>query len=216
MCASFKSTFTALRGSFLAYLKFSQIKEGATNSAEQLNYLVLPSVFKVLRTQILRHSLDFNAFYMIQNNFFRVLKFLQIKEGGPNFWGKPILQDGWIICSLLLYFNVKSFNDPNSASFIRLKNIPHDAGVRFWNYSNFHKFKRRDLISWGEPILQNGWIIWSLLLYFNFQTFKAWNSSSSIRFQCIPHHSGLPFWDFWNFCKLKSGEGGEGRGWGRT
>ena len=57
----------------------------------------------------------------------------------------------------------------------------------------------------GEPILQNGWIIWSLLLYFNFQTFKARNSSSSIRFQCI-----LPFWDFWNFCKLKSGEEWEG------
>ena len=149
MCASFKSTFTALRGSFLPYLKFSQIKEGATNSAEQLNYLVLLSVFKVLRTQILRHSLDFNAFCMIQNTFFRVLKFLQIKEGGPNFWGESILENGWIIWSPLLYFNFKSFKDANYLSFIRFQCMLHDSGVLFWELWNFYKLKRGDLIS-GE------------------------------------------------------------------
>ena len=74
-------------------------------------------VLKVLFTQIYRHSLDFNAFCMFNTTFLRVLKFLQIKEGGPNFWGEPILQKVWIIWSSLLYFNLKSFTDPNSMSF---------------------------------------------------------------------------------------------------
>ena len=39
--------------------------------------------------------------------FLRVFKFLQIKEGGPNFLGEPILQKIWIIWFALLYFNLK-------------------------------------------------------------------------------------------------------------
>ena len=30
-----------------------------------------------------------------RSTFLRDLKFLQIKEGGPNFWGEPILQKVW-------------------------------------------------------------------------------------------------------------------------
>ena len=38
-----------------------------------------------------------------RSTFPRVLKFPQLKQGGgePNFWGEPILKNGWIICSLL-------------------------------------------------------------------------------------------------------------------
>ena len=81
------------------------------------------------------------------STFLRVLKFLQIKEGRPNFWGEPILQEDWIISSPLLYLNIKSFVAPNSSSFIRFQSILHDAGVLFSESSNIYKLKREDLIS---------------------------------------------------------------------
>ena len=85
-----------------------------------------------------------------RSTFLRALKFLQIKEGGPNFWGEPILQNVWIIWSPLLYFNFKSFLDPNSLSFIRFQCILHDSGVLFSESCNFCKLKRGDLIFWGN------------------------------------------------------------------
>ena len=85
-----------------------------------------------------------------RSTFLRVLKFLQIKEGGPNFWGEPILQKVWIIWSPLLYLNFKSFVDPDSSSFIRFQCILHDSGVLFSESWNFYKLKRGDLISRGN------------------------------------------------------------------
>ena len=85
-----------------------------------------------------------------KSTFLRVFKFLQIKEGGSNFWGEPILQNIWIICSPLLYFDFKSFLDPNSSSFIRFQCILHDSGVLFSESWNFYKLKRGDLISGGN------------------------------------------------------------------
>ena len=86
-----------------------------------------------------------------RSTFLRVLKFLQIKEGGPNFWGEPILQNDWIIWSPLLYFNFKSFLDPNSSSFIRFQSILHESGRLFSESWNFYKLKRGDLISgWNQ------------------------------------------------------------------
>ena len=81
--------------------------------------------------------------------FLRALKFLEIKDRGPNFWGEPILQNVWIIWSPLLYFNFKSFLDPNSPSFIRFQSILHESGRLFSESWNFYKLKRGDLIS-GE------------------------------------------------------------------
>ena len=86
----------------------------------------------------------------MRKTFLRVLKFLQIKEGGPNFWGEPILQNVWIIWSPLLYFNFKSFLNPNSAPFISFQCILYDSGVLLSGFSNFYKLKRRDLISGGN------------------------------------------------------------------
>ena len=85
-----------------------------------------------------------------RSTFLRVLKLLQIKEGGPNFLGEPILKTLWIIWSLLLYFNFESFMDPNSASLIRFQCILHDSGVLFSESWNFYKLKRGDLISGGN------------------------------------------------------------------
>ena len=92
------------------------------------------------------HSVWFSS------TFLRVLKFPQIKEGGPNFWVEPILQKVWIIWSPLLYFNFKSFLDPNSWSFIRSQCILHDWGVPFSEFWNFYKLKRGDLISRGNQL----------------------------------------------------------------
>ena len=141
-----------------------------------------------------------------RSTFHWVLKFLQTKEGRDKFWREPILQKVGIIWSPILYFNFKSSMDPNSSSFIRFQCILHDSGVLFSESWNFLKTKRGDLISGGEPILQNVWIIWSPLLYFSFKSFLDPNSSSFIRFQSILHQSGRLFSESWNFYKLKRGD----------
>ena len=75
------------------------------------------SILKALRTQILCHSLGFNAFCMIQKYFSQTFSnFRKLKREDLISWGKLILQKGWIIWSPLLYFNFKSFEDPNSLS----------------------------------------------------------------------------------------------------
>ena len=132
--------------------------------------------------------------------------FLKLKRGDLISWGEPILQNGWIIWSPLLYFNFKNLRDPNSSSSSRFQCILHDSAVLFSVFSNFLKLKMAELISWGEPILQNGWIIWSPLLYFNFKNLRDPNSSSSSRFQCILHDSAVLFSVFSNFLKLKRGD----------
>ena len=85
-----------------------------------------------------------------RSTFFRVFKCLEIKEGQPNFCGKPILQKVWFIWSPLLYLNFKSFMDPNSSSFIRFQCILHVSGVLFWESWKFYKLKKGDLISGGS------------------------------------------------------------------
>ena len=84
------------------------------------------------------------------STFLRVLYFLQMTDRGPNFWGEPIFQKVRIIWSPLLYFNFKSFMDPNSLSFIRFKCILYDWGVFFSECWSFYKLKRGNLISRGN------------------------------------------------------------------
>ena len=110
------------------------------------------------------------------------------------------------IWSTLLYFSFKKLNDLSSSSFISFSCILHNPEVLFSDFSNFHKFKWGDLISWREPILKNDWIIWSPLLYFSFKSFRDPNSLSFIRFQCILHDSRVLFLDFLNIPKLKRGD----------
>ena len=115
--------------------------------------MVPPSVFQFYRFygpkifliyQILMHSAWFSS------TFLRVLKFLQNKDGVPNFWQERILQKVRTIWSTRLYFNFKTFTDSNSSSFIRFKSIRHEPGVRFSESSNFYKLKREDLNSGGN------------------------------------------------------------------
>ena len=90
-----------------------------------------------------------------RSTFLRVLKFLQIKEGGPNFSGELILLKVWVIWTPLMYLNFKSFADQNSSSFIRFQCILHDWGVLFSESWNFNKLKKRDLISGGNQFCRN-------------------------------------------------------------
>ena len=137
-----------------------------------------------------------------RSTFLRVLKFLQIKEEGPNFWGEPTLEKLWIILPTLLYFNFKKLIDPNFLSFIRVQCILHHSGVLFSKPWKFYKLKEGGLNFWGEPILQKVWIIWSLLLHFNFKSFTDPNFLSFITFQCLLDDSGVLFSESWNFYKL--------------
>ena len=135
-----------------------------------------------------------------------MLKFPEIKEEGPNFLGEPVLQNVWIIWSPVLYFNFKSFLNPNSLSFLRFQCSLYESGVLFSGFSNFLKIKEGGFNFWGEAILQNVWIIWSPLLYFSFKSFLDPNSVPFICFQCILCDSGVLLSGFSNFCKLRSGD----------
>ena len=137
------------------------------------------------------------------STFLRVLKCLQIKERGPNFWGEPILQKVSIIWSPFLYLNFKNFMGPNWLSFIRFQCILHDSGVLFSESWYVYKSKRVDLTSWGNQFWRKSELFNSPPLYFNFKSFVDPKSLSFISFQCILYDSGVPFSEYSNFQKLK-------------
>ena len=109
------------------------------------------------------------AFYMIQQDFSHILQISSNSRGEPNFLGGgPILQNGWISWSPLLHFNFKNWTTQilcHSLDLIVFYMIQH-------YFCHILKISRNsrggDLISWGKPFLQNGWIILSPLLYFSF------------------------------------------------
>ena len=117
-----------------------------------------------------------------RSTFPRVLKFLQIKEGGPNFWEEPILLNVWIIWSPLLYFNYKSFLYRNFLSLIRFQFILHDSGVLFSGSWNVYKLKGGDRISKGNQFCRKSELFDPPLLYFNYKNFLYRNSLSSLDF----------------------------------
>ena len=139
----------------------------------------------------------------LRSIFFGFLKFLKIREGGSNFWGKAILKKVWIIRSPLLYFNFTSFMDPNFSSLIRFQCILHDWAL-FWEFWNFYKLKRGDLISGRKQFCRKSELSGPPLLYFHFKSFLDPIFSSLIRFQWTLHDSGTFFWALSNFYKLNS------------
>ena len=80
------------------------------------------------------------------SNFWNSYK---LKPGNRISWGQPILKKVWIIWYPILYFNFKSFKDPNSFSFIRFQCILHDWGIPFSDSLKFLQIKEGDLIFWG-------------------------------------------------------------------
>ena len=143
---------TLFSGSWIFYkLKSGDLISGG-NQFCRMSELFGPSscfsISKVFQTQILHHSLHFKVFCMIHECFSKVLKFLQIKEWGPNFWHEPILQNVWIIRSPVLFFNFKSFLDPNCSSLIGFQSILHESRRLFSGSWIFYKLNRGALISW--------------------------------------------------------------------
>ena len=105
--------------------------------------------------------------------------------------------------SLLVYFNLEHLKDPNYLTFIRLQCIPYDSVLLFSISQNFCKLKKREQISRREPIMQQGWTIWSRFLYFNLGHFRNQHSSLFSRFQCALLDSAKLLAVFKNFLKLK-------------
>ena len=110
-------------------------------------------------------------------------------RGGHNFFWKTNSPEQLNYFVPLLIFIFKNLQDTNSTSTISFQYILHDLVAFFSNLKNFLKLKRVDLISWGESILQNDWIIWSSYLYLNFKTLKEPNSLAFVIFQYILHDS---------------------------
>lgn len=81
----------------------------------------------------------------------------------------------------------------------------HELEVFYTVFLNFHQLWKGELISWGETILQNKWIVCSFSLI-SFRNLKDPNSASLIRFQCILHGSEVFFSLFKNFLKLTRGD----------
>ena len=140
-----------------------------------------------------------------RNNFLKVLKFLQIKEGGHNFLGGAILQKLWIIWSPLLYFSFKSFLASNSSSFIRFQYILHDLGVLFSDSWNFCKLKRGDLISRGNQICRKCELFGPPFCIWIFKVLWTQILSYSLYFNAFGMIQEYFFSESWNFYKLKRG-----------
>ena len=126
--------------------------------------------------------------------------------GGLISWEEPIMKNSWIISSPLLYFNFKSFLEPNSLSFIAFQCILNDSGPLVSKAWNFYKSKRGYLISGENQFCRMSELYCPPLLYFNLKSSMDTSSSSLIRFQSILHESGRIFSESWNFYKLKRGD----------
>ena len=140
-----------------------------TNSAERLNYLVplLCFNFKSLKdpnsSSLSRFQWILHDSGVLFSDFWNSHTF---KKGDLISWGKGTNSVEWLnYSSPLLYFNFKSLKDTNSSSFSRFQCILHDSGILLSDFKNFHKLKKGDQISWGEPILQKGWIIGPLCVF---------------------------------------------------
>ena len=83
---------------------------------------------------------------ILQNNWIAWIE-------GALFLGRnqALLKNSWIIWDPLMYFNFKTFKDPNSLSFIRFPGVLLDSeDFSLSDFRNFYKLKRGDLISLGN------------------------------------------------------------------
>ena len=127
----------------------------------------------IIRTKCLLHgsALFFSVFQNV----------LKIKRGDLAPCREPILQNDWIIWPLLLSLDFKNLKNTCSMSFISFQciilyhsshlNAFYSSGLLI--FLKFPQIKEGDLFSWGEPALQNDWIIWSP---FYISVLKFWRS----------------------------------------
>ena len=124
---------------FVKRNKWGHITDGATYVISQRSFIYL---FKPSFVREMDKIHNFAVFSFCQYLFHSIVN-VDLKISEKNFrvfqgfwvfnlalsWGESILQNGWIILSPLLYFNSKSFKDPNSSSVFRFQSIQHDSGV---------------------------------------------------------------------------------------
>ena len=153
------------------------------------------------------NSLSFIRFQCILHDlvvlFSKSWNIYNLKIGDLISWGNQFCRKSELFGRSLLYFNFKSFMDPNSWSFIRFQCILHDSGVLFSESWNFYKLKRGEVISGGTQFYRKSELFGLPLLYFNFKSLMDPNSSSFITFQCILHDWVVLFSGSLNFYKLK-------------
>ena len=135
------------RSTFLRVFNFVQVKRLGTNFWGEPNMQKVWIIWSPLLPKFIVFLYISKYSAWLKSTFPRLLKFPQIKEGGPNFFGEPILLKVWIIWYPLLCFIFKSFVDQNSSSLSRSQFILHDWEVFFPEPFNFYKLKRGDLIS---------------------------------------------------------------------
>ena len=140
------------------------------------------------------------------STFLRFLKFPQIKEWEPYFigWTNSAERLNYLVPPSVFQLK-KNLMNQSSSFFSRFYCILlHVSAVFLSDFKNFLQLKRVDLISLGGPFLQNGWIIWSPLLYFNFKSWKDSKSLSFVRFQFVRHDTAVFFTFFWNLQRLQN------------
>ena len=150
----------------LRVLKFVQIKGEGFNLCGEPIFQKVWIIWSPLLYFNLKSSMDpnYSSFIRFQSIMHELGKVLWESS---NFYK---LKMGDIICGLdefckmsdlfgppLLYFNFKSFFDPNSSPFISFRCIFYDSGVLLSGFSNFYKFKTGDLLSgWNQFCRMSG------------------------------------------------------------
>ena len=135
----------------------------------------------------------------------RLLKFLKRKDGRPNFGVETILQKVQIIWTPFLHFNFKSFMYQNFSSFIRIKCILLDSGVRFSDYWNSYKLKRVYLISGENQFCKQSELFGPFFCISILKLSRTQILCHSLDFQVFRMIQRIFLSDFWHFYKLKRG-----------
>ena len=105
----------------------------------------------------------------------------------------------------LKFSNLKNNKSLDSIFLLKFKCILHYLSVPFpFPFLKFPKIMQRDVISWRETLLYNGWIIYPALLYFRFKSLKVANSTSFFSFKCNLQFSSA-FLSFSKFPQINEG-----------
>ena len=89
-----------------------------------------------------------SAFF--RSTILRLFNLLQIEQGRSNFWGEPILQNGWIFWFHVLSFKFKSLYNLNSSSFITFQCIYMNQEYFSQRFQISKNWRGGDLSSWGK------------------------------------------------------------------
>ena len=156
---------------FLRVLKFLKIKAGWPHfwvkqfcrKSQLFGSPFCISILNVWQTHFLRHSLGSMHSAWLRSTFCEVFKFLQIKEGGPSFWGQPILQKvNYLVPPSVFQF--LKFYGPNFIAIHYISVLSAWLRNTLWSLFKYLWIKEGRPNFCGEGILQKVWIIWSPLL----------------------------------------------------